>query len=31
MIVGLGITCFLIKKADVKIRLHKNKPADGTK
>lgn len=25
MIVGLGITYFLIKKADIKIRLHKNK------
>jgi uncharacterized membrane protein (DUF373 family) len=31
MIVGLGLTYFLIKKADVKIRLHKNNPSDGTK
>ena len=31
MIVALGITYFLIKKADVKIRLHKNKPTDNTK
>jgi len=31
MIVGLGLTYFLIKKADVKIRLHKNKPADQKK
>ncbi|MFA5642231.1 MAG: hypothetical protein WC945_05855, partial [Bacteroidales bacterium] len=31
MIVALGVTYFLIKKAGVKKRLHNNKPTDNTK